>query len=77
MTKNCSLTYYDDILNISEKFVVTDLSQHVAELLVCSSPLIGILGEIPASPFFYWHTFMSVGLNFFVAIPLKYAHIYF
>lgn len=27
MTKNCSMTCYDDILNISEKFVVTDLYQ--------------------------------------------------
>lgn len=66
MTKNCSLTCYDDISNISEKFVATDLYRHIAELPVCSSPPIGIGGEIPTSPFFYWHIFMSVELNFFL-----------
>lgn len=65
MTKKCRLTCYYDILNISEKFVVTDLCQHIAEFHVSSSQPIGILEEIPTSPFFHWHIFMSVGLNFF------------
>lgn len=77
MTKNCSLTCYDGIFNISEKFVAADLYRHIAEFLVCSSPPIGILGEIPTSPFFYWHIFMSVWLMESLQKDLKYTHIYF